>query len=527
MGNKNNKKTRSYRDINKKYGFGSSGEGNGQSDGKNMKYNKRPTQARRQPSRPSSPKRDERARRPKEDNLDYTRILSPAMIEQERRRIERAKKEARAKKIRRNRMIFGIGLLVVIILIVLLIKNILGGKKQVEEEPKTPVEDVQEEVKDEEVGVLQKFSVATKTTDIYKDPKKKDEDESIGSVPTDGYVKNYGVNGDYTRIAYQDKIGYVKTADLKDAGNENEFKVVEGMLIVNDEFTLPSDYNPGIDQEAQKAFDIMVATAKRDNIVIKSASDYRNYEQQSKLSGQSKNQYGEYSATTNKSVKPGTSEHQTGLAFDVMGEDYDNKYDENFGNSKEAKWLEENAHKSGFILRYPKGKENITGRTYEPWHYRFVGVEAATEIHEKGLTLEEFAGIENNSLQNTQQNTQQNTNKDTQNNQDNKNVENQENKENSQPNNNQNNTNQNTQQNPNNTTQNNTNSGNTQQNTNNTNSGNTQNSTNKPVQNNTNTGNIQNNTNTQNNVNNQQNTSNTQNSQQSTGNTQNSTNKNQ
>lgn len=547
MGDKNNnKKTRSYRDINKKYGFINNENTNGEVDGKRARQNKRPSrpsQPRRQPSRPSSPKRDERARRPKEENLDYTRILSPAMIEQERRRIERAKKEAKAKKIRRNRMIFGIGTLIVIILIVLLIKNILGGKKEVEETPKTPVEDVQEDVKDEEVGMLQKFSIATKTTDIYKDPKKKDEVESIGSVPTDGYVKNYGVNGDYTRIAYQDKVGYVKTADLEDAGKDNEFKVVEGMLIVNDEFTLPSDYNPGIDQEAQKAFDIMVATAKRDEIVIKSASDYRNYEQQSKLSGQSKNQYGEYNANTNKSVKAGASEHQTGLAFDIMGEDYDNKYDENFGTSKEAKWLEENAHKSGFILRYPKGKENITGRTYEPWHYRFVGVEIATEIHEKGITLEEFVRAGDSTGENNTQNNQNTTNKEEQNNTENKDLENQENQENN-TNSQENNTNQNNQNNQNNSNTGNTgnNTGNSQtnkpnqnNNTGNTNTNNTQNS--KPNQNNSNTGNTGNKQNTGTNQSNKsnknnQNTSNTSgntnvNNQQNTGNNQNSGNKNQ
>jgi D-alanyl-D-alanine carboxypeptidase len=56
-------------------------------------------------------------------------------------------------------------------------------------------------------------------------------------------------------------------------------------------------------------------------------------------------------------------------------------------------WLVENAYKFGFILRYPKGKESITGYTYEPWHYRFVGADAATEIHERGLTLEEYLGI--------------------------------------------------------------------------------------------------------------------------------------
>jgi len=86
---------------------------------------------------------------------------------------------------------------------------------------------------------------------------------------------------------------------------------------------------------------------------------------------------------------PGTSEHQTGLALDIVSSSYQllNKEQE---NTPEQKWLIENSYKYGFILRYPSDKTNITGIEYEPWHYRYVGKETAKEITERGICLEEY-----------------------------------------------------------------------------------------------------------------------------------------
>ena len=92
------------------------------------------------------------------------------------------------------------------------------------------------------------------------------------------------------------------------------------------------------------------------------------------------------------SAEPGTSEHQTGLCIDFITEEMAGNLNTDFENYKVFTWLSENAYQFGFILRYPKGKEGITGYTYEPWHYRFVGREVATDIHYSGLTLEEYLG---------------------------------------------------------------------------------------------------------------------------------------
>ena len=96
-----------------------------------------------------------------------------------------------------------------------------------------------------------------------------------------------------------------------------------------------------------------------------------------------------YEETTLNVALPGTSEHALGLALDLISNEY-TELDERQEETPEAKWLAQNCHKYGFILRYPPEKTNITGIIYEPWHYRYVGEEHAAKIMEKGITLEEY-----------------------------------------------------------------------------------------------------------------------------------------
>lgn len=91
------------------------------------------------------------------------------------------------------------------------------------------------------------------------------------------------------------------------------------------------------------------------------------------------------------SAAPGTSEHHTGNAIDLISTN-NVVLDESFAQNPAYEWLQNNAHRYGFILRYPADKTDITGYAYEPWHYRFVGAKAATEIHERDITLEEYLG---------------------------------------------------------------------------------------------------------------------------------------
>lgn len=140
-------------------------------------------------------------------------------------------------------------------------------------------------------------------------------------------------------------------------------------------------------KEAKDAFQNLCYDAKRLGFNIKAESTYRNYDYQKMLYQSYVTKYG-LKYADNCSARPGHSEHQTGLSVDVRGSTGD--YND-FGITKEFALIKNNAHKYGFILRYPKGKENITGFKYEPWHYRYIGnSDIAKYIYENNLTLEEY-----------------------------------------------------------------------------------------------------------------------------------------
>ena len=138
--------------------------------------------------------------------------------------------------------------------------------------------------------------------------------------------------------------------------------------------------------EARIAFEKLSEDAKKEGYSIIAVSAYRNYSYQEELYASYVKEKGEDYASK-CSAMAGHSEHQTGLSLDVMGSNKD--YNE-FEQSKEFTWMKNHAHEYGFILRYPKGKEKITGFKYEPWHYRYVGIEHATYIFQNHLTLEEY-----------------------------------------------------------------------------------------------------------------------------------------
>lgn len=139
-------------------------------------------------------------------------------------------------------------------------------------------------------------------------------------------------------------------------------------------------------KEAKKQFEKLSKKANKDGLSIIAVSTYRSYYYQKELyEYYVKNKGKKYADKS--SARPGHSEHQTGLAVDVMGSNGDYNH---FEESKEFDWMSRNAHKYGFILRYPKNKEHITGFKYEPWHYRYVGKNLATYLYQNNLTLEEY-----------------------------------------------------------------------------------------------------------------------------------------
>ena len=137
---------------------------------------------------------------------------------------------------------------------------------------------------------------------------------------------------------------------------------------------------------AKDAFENMAKAAKEEKLNIVAMSTYRSYSYQVNLYNRYTRQDGKAKADT-YSGRPGHSEHQTGLAVDVYNkkEDYTN-----FEKTPEFTWMQQHAHEYGFILRFPKDKENETGYEYEAWHYRYVGIDMATYIHENNISLEEY-----------------------------------------------------------------------------------------------------------------------------------------
>ncbi len=176
----------------------------------------------------------------------------------------------------------------------------------------------------------------------------------------------------------------------------------ENLLLVNKFHQLSKDFeapdlekvknwyaygdDPMLRKEAYEKFIDLFNAAKEDGLTIIISSAYRDYEYQDKLYNDYLIQLGQ-KKTDEVAARPGFSEHQTGLTVDVTTYGANT---ETFETFEEFTWLQNHAHEYGFILRYPKDKEYLTGYGYESWHYRYVGVEAATYIYEHNITFDEY-----------------------------------------------------------------------------------------------------------------------------------------
>ncbi|MCI8363996.1 MAG: M15 family metallopeptidase [Eubacterium sp.] len=183
-------------------------------------------------------------------------------------------------------------------------------------------------------------------------------------------------------------------------------------VLVNRVYLLPSDYIPPnlvvpdvkfsftyssdkrkLRKVAADALERLFQAGEKEHIELYGVSGYRSYARQKEIYDKNIATRGQ-AATDAVSARPGSSEHQTGLTIDVSARSVNFRLDQSFGDTKEGRWLAENAHLYGFIIRYPLGKSEITGYSYEPWHIRFVGKAVATHLYENKLTLEEYYGVE-------------------------------------------------------------------------------------------------------------------------------------
>lgn len=188
---------------------------------------------------------------------------------------------------------------------------------------------------------------------------------------------------------------YYENVQKADTNKENQ-------MLVNKYYALPKEFvfddlvdvsiqhcygKQKMRKEVYEQFKKMFNDAKKEDLTIIINSSYRDYDYQESLWNRYASAHDEAWADS-YAARAGHSEHQTGLTMDVTT--YGVKEQEDFEKTKEFTWMQENAHKYGFILRYPKAHEDITGYSYESWHYRYVGVDIATQIKEEGITFDEY-----------------------------------------------------------------------------------------------------------------------------------------
>ncbi len=216
----------------------------------------------------------------------------------------------------------------------------------------------------------------------------------------DRYLKYYNENKNLslediiTRVNLNlDKDYYTNTIKTpyqnKDYILVNKYIYMDSSYIPENLVNLDQSYSRSgmkLVKSAKNALEKMINTAREDGYTIRVMSSYRSYNYQLDLYNRYKNADGEEKADT-YSARPGFSEHQTGLCIDV--DDAEVNYTD-FEKSTSFTWMQENAYKYGFILRYPEDKTNITGYTYESWHYRYVGKKIAKYIKKHNITFDEY-----------------------------------------------------------------------------------------------------------------------------------------
>lgn len=230
------------------------------------------------------------------------------------------------------------------------------------------------------------------------------EDDAIKDTD---FEKMLSSTDDIETFTLEDFISTYDVSSGKEDNGESSFdKDAWNLILVNKTHPIPDDYDVPLatisgsmkcDERVKDVLMEMLSDASKQGVSLIVCSPYRDYKLQETLFNRKINLYmskgysyvNAYKITSQKVTVPGASEHQIGLAFDIVTAGH-TTLDYEFGDTLAGKWLKENSKNYGFILRYPRGKEYITGIEFEPWHFRYVGTEAATYIMENEITLEEF-----------------------------------------------------------------------------------------------------------------------------------------
>lgn len=210
-----------------------------------------------------------------------------------------------------------------------------------------------------------------------------------------------------------ERLTYSSVAEKRNGEQETNTTFIDTIpdsttVLINKEFSLPEDYIPEnmvvpnvpfsfsgykekklMREDAAKALEALFKGGEEAGVSLFAVSGYRSYERQKEIYDANVARNG--SERTNMfSAKPGYSEHQSGLAMDVSTNSVQYRLDEAFAGTPEGRFLADHAYEYGFIIRYPENKSDITGYSYEPWHIRYVGETMAKELHDRGITMEEY-----------------------------------------------------------------------------------------------------------------------------------------
>ena len=299
--------------------------------------------------------------------------------------------------VKKKRKIKTKNFLIFIICILLIIISITYGIKKLEttnkkndknstEEKNTKTNNNKDNSKEEkELTELEKAKkdlnyYIDENTEKYQEYRNKNKDLSIEKVITN---VNIGLNDAYYTNTKESKYQNTYKILVNKYNYVTEKYIPENLEAVSSEY---SSKSLKLVSYAKEAFQEMAKAAKSENYTIRAMSSYRDYAYQNTLYNNYAKRDG-YEAADTYSARPGYSEHQTGLAVDI---DNGKEYFTNFEKTKEFTWMQENAYKFGFILRFPENKVTETGYQYESWHYRYVGKEIAKYIHDNDLCFEEY-----------------------------------------------------------------------------------------------------------------------------------------
>lgn len=309
----------------------------------------------------------------------------------------------RQRQVRRNRIILACAAAALLIIIIVIISVSMKGcskSKKTDKNAETPTTKVEE-------SSTAKVEESTQTKENESSSEEPASTNADNSSATTANATSVSASSDSSEFAPPvvpsgNTVSKGTTSKGFQIQEINGATYIDGVLIANKTYALPQDFIPTnpdqpvnadrsstcLDKTLMSAWKIMLkdATAKGLNIYI--SSGYRSYNYQVNVYNRYVQSDGTAKADTYSS-RPGNSEHQTGLCFDL------NTIEDSFQYTNEGKWINDNCYKYGFCIRFPKGKDSATGYQYESWHLRYVGVDLATKLYNNGdwLSLEEYFGI--------------------------------------------------------------------------------------------------------------------------------------